>query len=271
MDMIIPYGAKFRVENLMKINLYVTMVALSEIDFTPSDDFDLNLDQGTPPKAKATGMPQSPSTYERDTLTSPLRSKKAMADEIKGKHQQVMDSKPTITDDSWTDQHNQDFPYLFADGSELQDSSGVDSSTGREYWSGDGRIDVFWWPVDLQTHRGKASTKVCFFLDELYGEVRINKRIAKMRNSESLAKQRKKAVKRRRRLKRQKAEDLMKRRKFFLWSRRESVEEGIRGEEEKKMKFVCCVSILQVYDKYNIDKKWTRLLTERPRRAILRF
>ena len=27
MDMIIPYGAKFRVENLMKINLYVTMVA----------------------------------------------------------------------------------------------------------------------------------------------------------------------------------------------------------------------------------------------------
>ena len=53
MDMIIPYGAKFRVENLMKINLYVTMVALSEIDFTPSDDFDLNLDQETPPKPKA--------------------------------------------------------------------------------------------------------------------------------------------------------------------------------------------------------------------------
>ena len=47
MDMIIPYGAKFRVENLMKINLYVTMDALSEIDFTPSDDFDLNLDQDT--------------------------------------------------------------------------------------------------------------------------------------------------------------------------------------------------------------------------------
>ena len=39
--MIIPYGARFRVENIMKINLYVTMIALSEIDFVSTDDFDL--------------------------------------------------------------------------------------------------------------------------------------------------------------------------------------------------------------------------------------
>ena len=52
MDMIIPYGAKFRVEKSDENQPVRNDGCPGEIDFTPSDDFDLNLDQGTPPKPK---------------------------------------------------------------------------------------------------------------------------------------------------------------------------------------------------------------------------
>ena len=267
MDMIIPYGAKFRVENLMKINLYVTMVALSEIDFTPSDDFDLNLDQETPPKAKATGIPQSPSTYEQDTLTSPLRSKKAMADEIKGKHQQVMYSKPTITDDSWTDQHNQDFPYLFADGSELQDSSGVDSSTGSEYWSGDGKEDWtvdFGGPLTYKPTVEKPPPK-SFIPDELYGEeVRIKQTNCEKnaQTGESSSKAPQKGGKRKgegRKTREESSGFNGKDRTSSHDPGERAVEEGTRGEEAKKVNIlvadiervvfnICMYSVTTLYN-----------------------
>ena len=122
MDMIIPYGAKFRVENIMKINLFVTMIALSEIDFVSNDDFDLTLDEDDNNNSMHIGAskvssspPISPTTYDKKELTSPLRSKKEMADEINGKRKHVLKIKPNITSDGWSDQHNQDFKYFFAD------------------------------------------------------------------------------------------------------------------------------------------------------------
>jgi hypothetical protein len=213
MDMIIPYGARFRVENIMKINLYVTIIALSEIDFVSTDDFDLTgmeVDVGSSTN-HGSKTPVSPlpnvSAYNKNDLTSPLRSKQDMATEIKEKHQDLLKNKPTITDDGWSDQHHQDFQYLFADGSRTAKqrkdmvSSGDESSTGSEYWSGDGKDD---WTVDFGgplTYKPEVEKpppkSILFLMNFMAKKYESNKRIAKKmrKQARALARRRKKARK----------------------------------------------------------------------------
>ena len=166
-----------------------------------------------------------------------------MADEIKGKHQQVMDSKPTITDDSWTDQHNQDFPYLFADGSHVEDSSGVDSSTGSEYWSGDGKED---WTVDFggpltykPTVEKPPPKSILFLMNYMAKKYSSNKRIAKKmrKRARALAKRRKKAAKEGegRKTREESSGFNGKDRTSSHDPGERAVEEGTRGEEAKKV------------------------------------
>ena len=219
MDMIIPYGAKFRVENIMKINLFVTMIALSEIDFVSNDDFDLTLDEDDNNNSMHIGAskvssspPISPTTYDKKELTSPLRSKKEMADEINGKRKHVLKIKPNITSDGWSDQHNQDFKYFFADGSRTKEeeeeeeqrqqqyvsSSGNESSTGSEYWSGDGKDDWtvdFGGPLTYKPEVAKPPPKsILFLMNFMAKKYESNKRIAKKmrKQARALAKRRKK-------------------------------------------------------------------------------
>ena len=162
-----------------------------------------------------------------------------MADEIKGKHQQVMDSKPTITDDSWTDQHNQDFPYLFADGSHIEDSSGVDSSTGSEYWSGDGKED---WTVDFggpltykPTVEKPPPKSILFLMNYMAKKYSSNKRIAKKmrKRARALAKRRKKAAKEKEKAERRekRAADLMEKTELLLMIQEK---ERLKKEQEAK-------------------------------------
>ena len=93
-----------------------------------------------------------------------------------------MDSKPTITDDSWTDQHNQDFPPVCG-WVHIEDSSGVDSSTGSEYWSGDGKED---WTVDFggpltykPTVEKPPPKSILFLMNYMAKKYHQNKRIVK--------------------------------------------------------------------------------------------
>ncbi len=109
LDMVLPFGSKFRVENVVNINVYVVLVALTEIpsDTRAKDSFDMVGDTMRDKWGGARGR------------LNPHSTESILVEENEGKR---VKNKPRISADQFHDVHHQDYEHFFSSsGSDVTD------------------------------------------------------------------------------------------------------------------------------------------------------